>query len=62
MTLSHSAVYWSHILIIAPILIYVGICKNNCSPYIYQTILTLGIFALVYHLYLYYISLMKNKK
>jgi hypothetical protein len=59
--MSRDIIYLSHIIIIAPIMIYIGFCKNLCSPYIYQIILTLGIFALIYHLYLYFNYLMQKK-
>ncbi len=58
--MSRDIIYLSHIIIIAPILIYVGICKNMCSPYIYQIIFSLGLFALIYHIYLYYNYIMRK--
>jgi hypothetical protein len=44
-------VYLFHILVVSPILIYVGIKGSNTPKDIYPIVLTVGISALIYHGY-----------
>jgi hypothetical protein len=47
---NHTNIYLFHIIIVAPLLIYLGLCKN-CNEFIKKITLILGITVLVYHLY-----------
>jgi len=46
--------YLFHLLVIAPLFIYVGYNKKNINNYIFLSLLVLGIINLTYHLYLVY--------
>jgi CHASE3 domain sensor protein len=49
-----------HIVVVAPLLIYLGICKD-CNDFIKKITLIFGITVLVYHSYEVYILMNKKK-
>lgn len=42
-----------HVLIIGPLLLYIGLMGERCPKLIFYFIGILGLFVFVYHLYLY---------
>ena len=50
-----------HILVVAPLLIYLGLCKN-CNEFIKKITLIFGITVLLYHSYEVYILMNKKKQ
>ena len=47
--LRHYLIYGTHILIIAPLLLYVGIYRKNINPIIYPILVVLAIMTIGYH-------------
>ena len=45
-------VYLVHIILIGPLLIYIGYNKNNTHKNIFDLVLIIGIIVILYHLYL----------
>ena len=45
-------VNYSHLLILAPLFIYLGYKDGQVQPWLYPVVLYLGIFVLLYHAYL----------
>lgn len=50
----HIFVYLFHILIVAPLFIYVGIKRERNAPTMYSILFYLGIFIIFYHIYKVY--------
>jgi hypothetical protein len=49
---SHQLVYIFHILVVAPLLIYLGLCScKGCNSFAKRIALIFGITVLVYHAY-----------
>jgi hypothetical protein len=60
---NHMYIYIIHILIAAPLLIYLGLCNCKCcNEYIKKLTLILGIVVLIYHAYKLYMSLNKKEE
>jgi hypothetical protein len=52
-----SYVYWIHILFVGPLLIYLGVVKQDVPDIVFNTVLGLGVIVILYHgykLYNYY--------
>jgi hypothetical protein len=49
---SHQLIYIFHILVVAPLLIYLGLCQcKGCNSFVKRISLIFGITVLFYHLY-----------
>ena len=46
-------IYLMHFLFIGPLLIYIGYYKDTIQPQIFNLLLGLGVFIVLYHLYLF---------
>ena len=47
-------VNYTHVLIVMPLLIYVGLLKKNTPEYLYTVLLILGVVGMLYHSYKLY--------
>jgi hypothetical protein len=50
----HILVYLFHIIIVAPLFIYVGIKREKNTPTMYSILFYLGLFIIFYHIYKVY--------
>lgn len=57
----HLNIYLFHILVVAPLLIYLGTCKT-CNPFIKKLTLIFGLTVLVYHAYKVYLGMTYTPK
>ena len=46
---NNKSIYALHLLIIVPLLLYIGIKKNNSNPKVYDTLIALVVFTAIYH-------------
>ena len=49
-----SYIYWIHILFVGPLLIYLGVIKQNTPDVVFNTVLGLGVIVILYHSYKLY--------
>jgi hypothetical protein len=57
---THQIVYLFHIIIVAPLLIYLGMCQcagDKCNRYIKKAAFVLGVSVVIYHAYKLYLTL-----
>jgi hypothetical protein len=60
---AHQFIYVFHILIVAPILIYLGMCQcpgDKCNHYIKKVAFIFGVSVLLYHAYKLYLTFSKS--
>jgi len=50
----YSWVFYLHILFVGPLLIYLGIQKNNVPDFVYIDLIVMGVFVMAYHGYKLY--------
>lgn len=51
---AHQSIYVFHILVVAPILIYLGMCQcagDRCNRYVKKVAFVFGVSVLIYHVY-----------
>ena len=46
---NNKSIYALHLLIIVPLLLYIGVKKNNSNPKVYDTLIALVVFTAIYH-------------
>jgi hypothetical protein len=56
-----SYVYWIHILFVGPLLIYLGVMKQDVPDIVFNTVLGLGVIVILYHGYKLYNYLQMKK-
>ena len=52
--LTHELIYYIHILIVAPLFIYIGQYKELTNPKVLASLFPMGVIVLVYHSYKLY--------
>jgi threonine/homoserine efflux transporter RhtA len=50
----YSWVSYLHILFVGPLLIYLGVQKNNVPDFVYIALIVMGVFVMAYHGYKLY--------